>query len=416
MRRATRERIWWLDLAVAGVLALVALCALAVWHSDTGDIPEYHRYAQAFWFGTPRFSRLPVEYPPLALLPFSLTLVSLSKFTVGFVIGTAITAFMLYYAVARWQGRRVALSMLLYLLLAEAILLTTRFDLYPACLTLLALWATEQRRWRLAYLVLVLGALVKVYPLLLIPLVLIAEGRALAAEIPDGMARQIAARKILRRLMVDSAAGLGTLAALLLVAFWRARTALSAIAYAAHRPLQIEAPLASLAWLGRIFGHSTRIVFSYGSVNLIGPPADALAPWSLCLLVAGCGVVYALLLRGVFTARRAFLATLAVIVLTGKVFSPQYIVWLLPLAALEDGLDLGWIILCIFQVLEFSVLIGRGHVTPFIEARFAIVTGLRNLMLLILTVRLFVKADTVTARRTSMKLAIVSLKKQHATP
>jgi hypothetical protein len=389
MGRVMHGRTWWLDLAVAGVLALVAVCVLAVWHSDTGDIPEYHQYAQAFWLGMPRFSHLPAEYPPLALLPFSLTLLPLGKFSVGFVVGSAIVAFGLYYGVARWAGRRVALIMLLYLLLAEAILLTSRFDLYPACLTVAALWATERQRWRFAYLFLVLGALVKIYPLFLIPLVLIAEGRAIVSEMPEKLAWQAKTRMVARRILRDSAAGLATLVGVLLFALWRApTTAFSAITYAAHRPMQIEAPLATLAWLGWLFGIPTHIAFSYGSVNLFGPLADALAPWSMLLLVAGCGAVYALLLRGTFTVRRAFLAALGVIILTGKVFSPQYIVWILPFAALEQGLDFGWLILCMLQVIEFSVLIGHAGNTPFTEARFAIVAGVRNLLLLVLVARL----------------------------
>jgi hypothetical protein len=396
MGRAMRGRTWWLDVAVAGVLALVAVCVLAVWHSDTGDIPEYHQYAQAFWLAMPRFSHLPAEYPPLALLPFSLTLLPLGKFSVGFVVGSAITAFGVYYGVARWAGRRIALIMLLYLLLAEAILLTSRFDLYPACLTVAALWATEQRRWHLAYLFLVLGALVKIYPLFLIPLVLIAEGRAILAEMPGEPTWPAKARAVAQRIIIDGAVGMGTLVAVLLFALWRApTTAFSAITYAAHRPLQIEAPLATLAWIGWLLRVPTHIAFSYGSVNLVGPLADALAPWSLLLLVLGCGLVYALLWRGTFTVRRAFLAALGIIILSGKVFSPQYIVWILPFAALDAGLDAGWLILCLLQVIEFSVLIGHAHNTPFTEARFAIVAGARNLTLLILMARLLPMAAIV---------------------
>src|SRR5215470_636200 len=39
-----------------------------------GDITLYHRYAQAFWLGSPPLRSLPAEYPPLALAPFTLTL------------------------------------------------------------------------------------------------------------------------------------------------------------------------------------------------------------------------------------------------------------------------------------------------------------------------------------------------------
>src|ERR671922_2320506 len=53
------------------VPGLVFLCLLAVipleLHSrfGHGDIDLYHRYAQAFWFGSPPLRALPLEYPPL---------------------------------------------------------------------------------------------------------------------------------------------------------------------------------------------------------------------------------------------------------------------------------------------------------------------------------------------------------------
>ncbi len=70
-------------LAVFRVAELAAVYALVVagrmyavthWKLTSGDVVEYHLYAQAFWLSHPPLHQLPVEYPPLAIIPFSLTL------------------------------------------------------------------------------------------------------------------------------------------------------------------------------------------------------------------------------------------------------------------------------------------------------------------------------------------------------
>src|ERR1700746_3432833 len=56
--------------------ALVATQVLSnnLWMLPNGDVDEYYAYAQAFWTGHPLFHSLPVEYPPLAIVPFTLTI------------------------------------------------------------------------------------------------------------------------------------------------------------------------------------------------------------------------------------------------------------------------------------------------------------------------------------------------------
>jgi hypothetical protein len=86
-------------------------------------------------------------------------------------------------------------------------------------------------------------------------------------------------------------------------------------------------------------------VRSYGSDNLDGAVAGALQQAGSVLAVLGVLVVAALLARQLWrdpaTAAGAgvlaLTATLAVAIVTGKVLSPQYLLWLVPLIPLVRG-------------------------------------------------------------------------------
>jgi uncharacterized membrane protein len=75
---------------------------------------------------------------------------------------------------------------------------------------------------------------------------------------------------------------------------------------------------------------------AWHALELLGHPVDSLNPLALALFVAGCLGVAALALRARPTPPLATLAFLvvAVFLLTNKVYSPQYVLWLLPLAVL----------------------------------------------------------------------------------
>src|SRR5579862_2044075 len=72
-------RVGGLFLLEFGLLALTLIVvrrlSVAIWRLPNGDVFEYHAYALAFWTQYPIMRSFPVEYPPLAIVPFSLTLV-----------------------------------------------------------------------------------------------------------------------------------------------------------------------------------------------------------------------------------------------------------------------------------------------------------------------------------------------------
>ena len=107
------------------------------------------------------------------------------------------------------------------------------------------------------------------------------------------------------------------------------------------RPLQIESAGASL-WLGahQVIGLHLKTFFSHGSDNLYGhPPTTAASIMTIVqwIAIVGVWVTYAL---GRATRERLVLASAAAVcafLFLGRVLSPQYLIWLVPLVMIAPG-------------------------------------------------------------------------------
>ena len=120
--------------------------------------------------------------------------------------------------------------------------------------------------------------------------------------------------------------------------------ALDAFAYHGSRPIQIETIYSGLLILARSFDPSFMSeAFAYGSMNAVSPAEPALRALSSLLLLAGIAASWAFAWARLRDARdegqrllavlQASLVCLLAVITLGKVFSPQYGVWLVPLAA-----------------------------------------------------------------------------------
>jgi hypothetical protein len=147
--------------------------------------------------------------------------------------------------------------------------------------------------------------------------------------------------------------------------------------YHGLRGLQVESTLGALVGAGRIALGTTRpATISYGSFNLDGAFPDALARLTLPLTIAGIAAAVAVALvapvapgapgaTGADDAidepariERIACATLAgtlVLWLTGKVFSPQYLTWGIPLVLAipgRRGVQAIWVAIAAFTVTQ----------------------------------------------------------------
>ena len=129
---------------------------------------------------------------------------------------------------------------------------------------------------------------------------------------------------------------------------------LGPLTFNAQRPLQVESVPASVLWLSGLFGMATAPDRSFHSYNLIGQVDGTLSVLSELALVGGCIWVYWGQMTDRLSLGRAFTACLLVVICTNKVFSPQYLIWVLPLIAMVDReYDGVWLAICALTTLIF---------------------------------------------------------------
>jgi hypothetical protein len=107
------------------------------------------------------------------------------------------------------------------------------------------------------------------------------------------------------------------------------------------RPLQVESLGSALLLVGHhLFGLGVTGETSHGSQNLAGHTADSLAVISTVLQASVLIWIWAAFARGRGDAEalvRSTAAALCVFVAFGKVLSPQFMIWLIPVVPLVRG-------------------------------------------------------------------------------
>jgi uncharacterized membrane protein len=229
--------------------------------------------------------------------------------------------------------------------LALGSVVVSRFDLWPAALTVLALAAVLRRHWALSAVLIGTAFAAKLWPAVLIPLVAI------------WIARSEGGRAAGRWLAIAG----GTAAA------WFLPFAIlspGGVAHSFHaqfaRPLQLESLGASLliAW-HYVVGTPLFVESSYGSQNLIGPGTHTMAIVTSVVGVLALAAIYVAFARRtseVGDLLRYAVAAVAVTVAFGKVFSPQFLVWLIPLVPLVRGRRGLWATSLFFAALVLTQL------------------------------------------------------------
>lgn len=401
-----RRRVPWRMLAEIGVVALAAATTLwltlSVWHSANFDVLEYAEYARAFWLKSPRFTALPQEYPPATLLVFGLTLLpAIPDVRVVFGAWMGLLFVLGYVGFRRYVAPGAATRYAVYLLLGAQGTLLARFDLVPALATVGALWAAQRRRFALAYLLLGVGILLKLYPVVLVPLVAIEHWRAFrqASDVHgDSGTRRLpstAGARGGRRGYVLALAGVGAgfvcAAGITGVALLRGpASAPAALRFAIERPTQIESFQATLLWLGTFFGAPAEHSYAFGSDTYTGALSGQLGGAAVAALAIGCALICWRLAAGKMPIERAFLVCLCVVLLTSKVFSTQYLIWVLPFAA-EVGEDAAlWLLMGALSFVGYPLFypFNQPGYTLTQTALFLALLAVRNLALVIVTVRL----------------------------
>jgi Glycosyltransferase family 87 len=324
--RVRREAAVALALLAAGWAATLWLAPFS--DERVNDLLVYRQLAEPVLDGALPYRDVFLEYPPLAAPAIALPGVlgtgeeAFRAAFAGWTLLLAAAVVLLSGALAARTGgsRRRALLAAAAMPLVCGAVVRTHFDLAPVALTLGALVLLTSGRPRLGLAVLGLGAMTKGFPLLAAP-------PALAWLIARGE----------RRAALEAA---GCLAAVLVVIGAAALAAspdgaADAVRYQLERPVQIESsPAGVLLALDGIGAGEADSVSSHRSDGLVHP-ADG---W-----VSGAFLAAMLVVLAAFTAYArsgtrpmvlASLGAIAAYVALGKVLSPQFLIWLVPLGAL----------------------------------------------------------------------------------
>jgi hypothetical protein len=331
---------------------------------DQGDVLLYFQNAREFAIGHVPYRDFHFYYPPGALVPLAVPFlgglfgpIDLAAYKVLFagweavlmvVLGVVLArvAEHLAYEDVRLVGGDVAEAIVnrvrgvgwrLALLSVGAVLaLTWRYDLFPAVLVLIAVWAAIEGRPAWAGIVLGVGVLAKLYPVAVLP--------ALAVPwlIPFDFPRLV---------RLGAGFGLAIIAGLLPFMALAGTHAFEFFEYQVGHGIQIESIGGGIAVLaGLITGEPAGMSFANARVQVEGPIATAWLTIVPALTIIGFAVLGWLGWRRlraetgsddgkIHASTVVALAGASVLMLlvTSKVYSIQYIVWLLPFMALLRG-------------------------------------------------------------------------------
>ena len=311
-------------------------------HKQLIDTPVYQRYGNAIADGKVPYRDFKVEYPPGALPVFALpglaepgrdqnvsTGFRRSFETLMWLCGAAALAAM---AVVLRKLRRSAASVwvalcfaaIAPLLLGSVIL--SRFDLWPAALVAAALAALVSGRLRLGHALLGLGIAAKLYPAVFVPLgVAFVWKRAGRREALTCLALTLAVVAVVFAPFVILSPG----------GVWQS------LSVQLSRPLQVESLGSALLLAAHhAFGLGVTGETSHGSQNLGGNAAHWVAVLSTVLQAGALIWIWAAFARGRGDAEalvRSSAAALCAFIAFGKVLSPQFMIWLIPIVPLVRG-------------------------------------------------------------------------------
>lgn len=318
-----------------------------------GDLILYFDYANHIKDGHVPYRDFQMEYPPLALVPILVAFVP-SHLAGGFFDGFKVLFALESYALALGTGlivwsllprllpdemeRQRQLRLAAYVVGFPLIgqLATTRFDLTPTFLTIaaVALWLRRTPRAEAAaWVVLALAVGVKLVPVIVAPL----------------FALDLLMRRGFRVAFLHGL-GFSSLLALLLLpglAIDRAGY-IAAFTYQTDRGIQMESIYANalliLSKLGRV---EIVTAHAWGSFEYVSRWTEPLRTVSSLVQMAALAAVYAafMLVRlhdrqtGRHDVQLVTATTLVLLafVATGKVFSPQYLIWVMPFVVLLPG-------------------------------------------------------------------------------
>lgn len=357
-------------------IAFLAFSFVELWiaiHFPESDVRVYQEFARnaLIW---PLFHRWPVEYPALSILVFLLPLLLPFSYRLSFALWAMVIMGVFVQYGLRSRGPQWGMRFLGYVTAGTLILFSQRYDIFVALTSFVSIDAAEKRRWTTAWTFLVVGVLLKFYPVVFVPLFLIQE-------------RRQTGRWRIDRLIISFIAIFGVVGIEFITA---SRETLTAVRYLLNRPVEVESLSASVTAL---FTH-TALSAGYGSIDIVAHGnAHRIATGIFILgVIAGLWVCWKLW-QGRLDFTSSVILGLVILLLASKVLSAQYLIWLAPLLAMRKvnrAIPAAYLITPLGYPIAYAV----GSLMPILVYLMAI----RNVLLLIGGISLTIEAlhrDTV---------------------
>jgi len=326
------------------VVALISFALYTDWHDDTIEI--YFDYSTRFLAGEFPYRDFAMEYPPMALIAFTLPhfistngSLTLHQYSYAYLfenvlfslaISTLLLASIRYWHPEK-RERIKPLALFTVLIIICAPLIPWRYDLFPALLTFLAMFFIIVNKPALAGVSIGIAVAAKLYPVITIPIFVMYL--LLNKEIFS-----------FKRFIYGGGISILTLLPFFILApDWMT----SFLSYHQLRGFEIESTISGLLLLGKILGiGSVKVVHNFSSFNISSAHADILINWIPYITITAHLIIYASCFywfRHEYKQRSSILpesfvvyilVSIMIFIATNKVFSPQYIIWLIPFVPL----------------------------------------------------------------------------------
>ena len=387
------ERVFAVLMAFICALVLISVQITDSWY----DVDNYYDQISQILAGHMPYSDVMFEYPPFAAIFMIIpALFTWDRESYHFAFAILVYIFLILgvyflrkisdeYIGSRWQAN-------LFVILLVGVcthFIICRYDVFPAVMVVISLWFYFRKKYVPAFLIMSLAAMTKLYPVLfLVPM-------AMPFLVQKDWKRFITA------IVVSGAACLLTELPFILN---DPSTAFAWMSYHSDRGLQVEAFISSFILLGSLFVQSDiTLVHNYGSYNLEGALPDMIAPYMNIVMVAAVGLFILAMLVKMWKSKDSVrdmdaqcavfcLALVLIFILFSKVYSAQYVIWivlLLPftqLASLEENHRLEAMVLMvpflIATFLAYSMMVYLIEMNP----GAIVLQVIKNVMHLILTI------------------------------
>jgi uncharacterized membrane protein len=392
-RRAWIPERWQLVLFAVGHLVIFLVVFQHFYKIQYSPAGIYMDYASNVLNGKVPYRDFPFEYPPLSVIFFILpkiftsTWQGFTTFFQGEIMIFDFIGLFILYLISRRLGKSPWIMLAVYsaAILAIGPIIEKQYDLFPAVITLLAVFYFWLNHHKTAWVLIALGTMIKLYPVLLAPIFLIFYYRN---------------HQYARIRSAIFAFAVPCLIILLPFFILSPSSLMSLVNYHSQRGIQLESAYGAILLVAQKLGWlSTRLDYNFGSYNFSGSAAQFLDKISLYLLAAGIILTIAFIYFQVRAGKSQFsrigsyfLLVILIVLVTSKVLSPQYLIWLIPALPLVFGTWRFYIWLLFFAIGGLTYYIFPLHyleLTNFSTPE-VIVLVIRDVLLLVMGILLLI--------------------------